>query len=126
LAGFLGMRGSGDFTVDGQRPKNWREMILYLYPNGSAPLTAILSKMASEKVDDPEFNWYTKTLSQQAATITGVYTNSGLSTAYTGSGAAGDTLYVKMAEADAKEFRVGHQVLFRLSTDVNVDKNAKV
>ena len=55
MAGFLGMRGSGDFTVEGQRPKNWREMILYLYPNGSAPLTAILSKMGSEKVDDPVF-----------------------------------------------------------------------
>lgn len=126
MAGFLGMRGSGDFTVTGQRPKNWREMILYLYPNGSAPLTAILSKMASEKVDDPEFNWYTKTLSTQAGTITGVYTNSGLSSAYTGSGAAGDTLYVKMSEADAKEFRVGHQVLLRKSDAVSVDKNAKV
>ena len=127
MAGFLGMRGTGDFTVDGQRPKNWREMILYLYPNGSAPLTAILSKMASEKVDDPEFNWYTKTLSQQAATITGIHTVAALNSAYTGATAvAGDTLYVKMAEADAKEFRPGHQVLFRLSTDVNVDKNAKV
>ena len=26
MAGFLGMRGTGDFTVDGQRPKNWREI----------------------------------------------------------------------------------------------------
>ena len=126
MPGFLGMRGSGDFTVTGQRPKNWREMILYLYPNGSAPLTAILSKMASEKVDDPEFNWYTKTLSQQAGTITGVYTNSGLSTAYTSGGTAGATLYIKMAEADAKEFRVGHQVLLRKADSVSVDKNAKV
>ena len=127
MAGFLGMRGSGDFTVTGQRPKNWREMILYLYPNGNAPLTAILSKMASEKVDDPEFNWYTKTLSTQAGTITGIYSNSGLSSAYTGAtAAAGDTLYVKMAEADAKEFRVGHQVLLRKSAAVSVDKNAKV
>lgn len=52
---FLGMRGNGDWTTD-QRPKNWREAILFRYPNGSAPLTAILSKMGSEKVDDPEFN----------------------------------------------------------------------
>ena len=127
MPGFLGMRGSGDFTVEGQRPKNWREMILYLYPNGSAPLTAILSKMASEKVDDPEFNWYTKTLSTQAGTITGVYTNAALSAAYAGATAvAGDTLYLKMAEADAKEFRIGHQVLLRKSDAVSVDKNAKV
>ena len=127
MAGFLGMRGSGDFTVTGQRPKNWREMILYLYPNGSAPLTAILSKMGSEKVDDPEFNWYTKTLSTQAGTITGVYTNAALSAAYAGATAvAGDTLYVKMSEADAKEFRIGHQILLRKSDSVAVDKNAKV
>lgn len=127
MAGFLGMRGSGDFTVSGQRPKNWREMILYLYPNGNAPLTAILSKMGSEKVDDPEFNWYTKTLSTQAGTITGVFTNAALNAAYAGATAvAGDTLYVKMAEADAKEFRIGHQILLRKSDSVAVDKNAKV
>lgn len=127
MPGFLGMRGSGDFTVEGQRPKNWREMILYLYPNGSAPLTAILSKMGSEKVDDPEFNWYTKTLSTQAGTITGVYTDAALNAAYAGATAvAGDTLYVKMAEADAKEFRIGHQILLRKSDSVAVDKNAKV
>ena len=52
---FLGMRGTGDFTVTGQRPENWREMILYLYPNGKAPLTAIMSMMKSEKTDDPIF-----------------------------------------------------------------------
>ena len=52
---FLGMRGSGDWATD-QRPKNWREGILHLYPNGMAPLTAILSKMKEQSVDDPESN----------------------------------------------------------------------
>ena len=33
---FLGMRGTGDW-VDDQRPMNWRENILYLYPNGMTP-----------------------------------------------------------------------------------------
>jgi len=126
MSGFLGMRGTGDWTVEGQRPKNWREAVLYLYPNGMAPLTALLSKMGSEKVDDPEFNWYTKTLSQQAAAITGIYTNSGLSVAYTSGGVAGDTLYVRMSAADASEIRDGHQVLFRDAASTTVDKNAKV
>jgi hypothetical protein len=58
---FLGMRGNDDWVTD-QRPKNWREMILFLYPNGSAPLTAVLAKSAESSVDDPEFNWWTKTL----------------------------------------------------------------
>lgn len=54
MSSFLGMRGNGDWVTD-QRPKNWRETILFLYPNGSMPLTAIMSKMKSEKTDDPQF-----------------------------------------------------------------------
>lgn len=50
---FMGMRGTGDWVTD-QRPKSWRETILYLYPNGTAPLTAIMSKMGSERVEDPQ------------------------------------------------------------------------
>lgn len=122
---FLGMRGTGDWAAD-QRPKSWRELILYLYPNGAMPLTAILSKLKEEKVNDPEFYWWTKTLPQQSATITGVYTNSSLTQAYTSGGVAGDTLYIKMSADDAGEFRVGHQVLLRCSSDLRVDVNAKV
>ena len=58
----LGMRGTGDW-VPNQRPLNYREAILKLYPNGMAPLTAILSKMGSKKVDDPAFNWWTQMMS---------------------------------------------------------------
>ena len=50
---FLGIRGTGSWVTD-QRPKNWRESILFLYPNGMAPLTALTAKMPSQKVDDPE------------------------------------------------------------------------
>ena len=122
---FLGMRGDGDWATD-QRPKNWREAILYRYPNGSAPLTAILSKMGSEKVDDPEFNWWTKGLPTQRATVTGVYTDAVLATAYVSSGADGDILYVKMSAADISQFRAGHQVLLRDASDLTVDVNVKV
>jgi hypothetical protein len=121
---FLGMRGNGDWVTD-QRPKNWREAVLYLYPNGDAPLTGILSQMSEEKVDDPEFNWWTKGLASQAGSVTGVYTDV-LSTAYTSGGVVGTVLYVKMAEATAAHFRAGHQVLLRCTTDYKVDVNAKV
>jgi len=50
---FLGMRGTGEWVAD-QRPMNWRQQILKLYPNGQAPLTAILSMMGSKQVDDPQ------------------------------------------------------------------------
>lgn len=125
MAGFLGLRGTGDWATD-QRPKNWREMILFLYPNGDAPLTALMSKLASEGVNDPEFNWWTKSLASQGGAITNIYTDVTLSSAYTSGGSAGDVVYVNVAEAVADEFRAGHQVLLRDSSHYDVDVNAKV
>lgn len=127
MAGFLGMRGTGDWATD-QRPKSWREVILYEYPNGTAPLTAILSKLGSEKVDDPEFNWWTKTLPTQSGAITAgeIYTDAAMTSAYASGGVAGTVLYVKVAEATAAHFRAGHQALLRDESDYDVDVNAKV
>jgi hypothetical protein len=122
----LGMRGNGDWVTD-QRPKNWREKILHLYPNGDAPLTAILSMMKSESTDDPEFNWWTKSLATQGGDVTDVYTDASMSTAYTTGGSDGDTLYVKVGtSALAQQFRPGHQVLLRNSANYADDTNAKV
>lgn len=122
---FLGMRGTGDWATD-QRPKNWRETILFLYPNGSVPLTGVLSKMGEESVNDPQYHWWTKKLPDQAGAVTGRYTDALLTAAYGGTGAAGLILYFKMAEATAKEFRIGHQVLLRDADDYAVDVNGKV
>src|SRR6266576_1086780 len=66
----LGLRGSGSFTAD-ERPKNWRQAILLMFPNGDAPLTALLSKLAEEPVDDPEYNWFEKTLPIHRGIIAG-------------------------------------------------------
>jgi hypothetical protein len=122
----MGMRGNGDWVTDG-RPKSWRETILYLYPNGQAPLTALLSKLGSESVDDPQFHWWTETFQNQGGALTGIYANAGLSD---GTGAAsiavGDVLYVKVAEAVADHFRVGHQALLRNTSDYSEDVNGKI
>lgn len=122
---FLGMRGTGDWVTN-QRPENWREMILRLYPNGQAPLTAIMSKMGSEGVDDPHFHWWTKMLATQACDVTNIYTDAALTTAYVSGGTAGDTLWVNVAAADATEFRHGHIVILRDSNDLDVDVVARV
>lgn len=122
---FLGMRGTGDWVTD-ERPKNWRESILFLYPNGSMPLTAITSKMGSERTDDPEYNWWTKSLPTQRGTVIAVYTDSNLSTLYVSSAVKGATLYFKMSEDDSKQFRVGHQVVCRDASDYTVDVIGKV
>lgn len=120
-----GMVGNDSWATD-QRPKNWREMILRLYPNGDAPLTALTGLLKSESVDDPEFNWWTKTLPTQAGSVTNIYTDSSLSSAYASGGSDGDILFVKMAEAVAEHFREGHIVTLRDSDQPDVDTNAKV
>jgi hypothetical protein len=125
MSAFFGMRGNGDWATD-QRPKNWRQGVLRLYPNGDAPLTAIMSMMKEEPTDDPEFNWWTKSLPSQAGTVTNVYTDAAMSSAYSTGGAVGDLLYVKVAEAVADEFRSGHQALLRNTDNYADDCNCKV
>lgn len=57
-----GLRGTGNWGTD-ERPKNFREMILWLNPNGSAPLLALTSKMPKSTTNDPEFAWWEETMS---------------------------------------------------------------
>jgi len=54
---FAGLRGTGSYGTD-ERPKNFREMILWMQPNGTAPLFALTAKAKTQKVDDPEFAWW--------------------------------------------------------------------
>lgn len=57
---FIGLRGTGNFGAD-ERPKNFRELILWLSPNGTSPLTALMAKMQGEKLTDAEFSWWEET-----------------------------------------------------------------
>ena|SRR5687768_13618219 len=57
MAAIAGMRGTGDWGTD-ERPTSFREAILWRSPNGQAPLTALMSRMKSESVDDPQFSWW--------------------------------------------------------------------
>ena len=91
----LGMRGSGSYSTNVERPQSWREAILLLFPNGKAPLTAIMSKLSSEPVDDPIFHWFEKDVPvQRVATTASV-------------GAAVTTLTI----ADSSIFRAGHVIM---------------
>lgn len=125
MSGFLGMRGNGDWVAD-QRPLNWRQQILYLYPNGMAPLTAILSMMGSESVDDPQFHWWTQEQAAVGGAVAGVYTLPDLSVAYVSGGVAGDVLYVVITTVLGNRVREGHQILLRDASDYSVDVVGKV
>jgi len=66
----LGIRGTGDWGTD-ERPKNFRETILWRQPNGQTPLTALLSKMGSESTNDPEFAWWEEQLNTMRVQLNG-------------------------------------------------------
>jgi len=79
---FAGLRGTGDWGTD-ERPKNFREMILWLNPNGDAPIFALSSKANKESTDDPEFNWWCEPNDQIRLKVNGALDNSPLTTTIT-------------------------------------------
>ena len=68
MASILGLRGTGDWGTD-ERPKNFRETILWNMPNGMAPLLALMGRLSDESVDDPEFSWWEEILNLQKAQV---------------------------------------------------------
>ena len=57
MTSFAGVRGTGDWGTD-ERPKNFREGIMWMNPNGTAPIFGLSSRMGKRTVDDPEFAWW--------------------------------------------------------------------
>lgn len=106
----LGLRGTGSFSTTGtpgssdQRPKNWREMMLMLFPNGEMPITALLSKLSSQGTDDPEYNWWEKGLPTQRVLINAV------------AGYAANI--TTLVTDDASIFKKGHVVLVERTGEV--------
>lgn len=57
MSGIAGLRGTGDWGTD-ERPKSFRENILFFSPNGDAPIFALSSKAGKKTVTDAEFSWW--------------------------------------------------------------------
>lgn len=74
-----GLRHTGNFAAN-ERPENWREGLLMLYPNSAeaakAPLTALTSKMKSRSVDDPIYHWWEKELDDRRLALSADLTTS--------------------------------------------------
>lgn len=122
---FLGMKGTGDF-VNNQDPEDWRQTYLMLYPNGKAPLTAILSMMSKEKTSSPHFHWWMKDFPQQSAAVVDVWNDPILTIPYVANGVAGQNIYVRVALADVSTFIPGMVVLLRRASDLTLDVRGKV
>ena len=120
----LGLQSTADWSDPNYIPGDWREAIMYFFPNGEAPLTAMLAKLPSEKTDDVVFNWWTEGLAGQSSAITTAYTDGALSNAYvSASGAKGDVLYLKCPVTNVKEFRPGHIAMMRHADVSNNNAN---
>lgn len=111
MATILGLRDTANFQSD-ERPKNWREMILYLYPRSQqkSPLNALIAGMRNQPTDDPEFNWFEK-----ASPVR--YTAANYSTGY-------DSAATSIVVDDGSFFRAGDLVrnestdeVMRVTTD---------
>lgn len=124
MAATLGLRGTGDFSAD-ERPKNWREMLLYLFPNGEAPLTAVLSMLASEGTDSAEYNWWEKRLPTQRMQVNGQVLAAG-TTITVDSGAkdcvAGTILLVEATDGAT----TADNELLRVTSDPTIDTELEV
>ncbi len=74
-----GLRTTTNFAAN-ERPENWREGLLRLYPNSAeaakAPLTALTSRMKSRSVDDPIFHWWEKELDDRRIALAADLTTS--------------------------------------------------
>jgi hypothetical protein len=57
MTAIAGLRGSTDFAAD-ERPKNFREFIVWRNRAAQAPLFAMSSRANKEQVSDAEFNWW--------------------------------------------------------------------
>lgn len=105
----LGMAGTGSFTAS-ERPTNFRDMILYLYPNSPAILTAISGRLKTEAVNDPKFTIFHKGLPAHRAMVASSMNNDNSSTdiALDTSGGANPE----------KIFRAGHVVMCERTQEV--------
>jgi hypothetical protein len=108
ILGLLNTESSG---ID--RLKNFRRMVFYNYPNGSAPLIALLSMLKEESTNDPEFSIYEKRLAEQrslttlattAGTWSAVGSDADVASPYSPAANATARLHI----ADSSRFRVGH------------------
>jgi Family of unknown function (DUF5309) len=57
MSGIAGLRGTGDWGTD-ERPKSFRENILFFSPNGTSPIFALTSKAGKRNVTDPQHYWW--------------------------------------------------------------------
>ena len=101
-------------NVDDYWITNTRRRIFYAFPNGTAPLTGLLSLMENKDTPLPEFGWNeerwaaikTQTISSTAPTSTVVFYQGGTSTTLGTPATITAFLSIRMYVVDASQFQV--------------------
>lgn len=122
---FLGLRDVTDYISE-SRPEDWRTQILYLYPNGRAPLTALTSMMSMERTMDPHFHWFLQSFPEQAGTISAVWQSTSLNTNKTSSQNKDSTFAIEVAQSVQEQFRAGMTVVMTKEDDYRYNTTAEV
>lgn len=91
-------------------PEAWRRKVYKILPVGDAPLTAFLQAMGSEPTPSRHMHWFEQQYPEQRGSVTDVYTDVALSSAYASGGVVGSALYLNMPEADAKQIVAGNML----------------
>ena len=94
------------------RLKNFRRSVFYNYPNGSAPLIALLSMLKEESTNDPEFQIYEKRMPTQVtatamANAAGPFTIAGGTTDQANPFSPAVNSLTRVCVVDSSQFRVG-------------------
>ena len=112
----IGMRTRRTWTEE-EVPKGYREGVNYLWPQGKATLTGLLSQTKKIRETQSEFTWFEKKrqVKNVDATISGG-----------GAVAEGDSINVGITTGFMNMIREGHEVLLRTNQDHSKDVLGKV
>jgi len=88
-------------------PQEWIQLIYQLKLFNTAPINAIAQAAGTMSTRSKDINWKEEDVLKMEGTVTDVYTNSSLASAYVSGGVVGSNYYLKVAEQDATIMQAG-------------------
>jgi hypothetical protein len=117
-----GVVGIND-RVSNMHPEDWTDSVIKEI-QWQARMVAFI-EANSKRTESQTYHWWEQGPLNQGGTITDVYTDAGLASAYASGGVSGTPLYIKMALADASKIREDH-LLFMYDATGRLYRRAKV
>lgn len=96
--------------LDNIQPEDWAKKIVEVGQNAQCPITAIMDAAGTETTQSRIYHWWQKDVPAKRGSITGVYTDGNMTSAYASGLADNQSLYLKMAEASARHLVSGETI----------------